>query len=141
MRFILSTRFAKKNLKLMRETFAMLHGRILDVGCGDMIEQLGFIPGDEYIGVDIARSNYTSVIADIHKLPFKDGSFDGCICNAVLEHIKEPETALSELNRLLKENGMLWVSVPFLQHIHADLDFRRFTGQGLTYEVEKAGFG
>ena len=32
------------------------------------------------------------------------------------------------------------MSVPFLQHIHAKYDFRRFTGQGLTYEVEKAGF-
>ena len=32
------------------------------------------------------------------------------------------------------------MSVPFLQHIHAEYDFRRFTGQGLAYEVEKAGF-
>ena len=34
----------------------------------------------------------------------------------------------------------MWVSVPFLQPIHAKYDFRRFTGQGLAYEVEKAGF-
>lgn len=32
------------------------------------------------------------------------------------------------------------MSVPFLQHIHAEYDFRRYTGQGLAYEVEKAGF-
>lgn len=140
MRFRLSTRFAKKDLSLMRETFAMLHGRILDVGCGDMIDRLGFIPRDEYIGVDITNSKYTNIVADIHKLPFKERSFDGCICNAVLEHVKQPEVALNELNRVLKHNGMLWVSVPFLQHIHADYDFRRFTGQGLAYEVEKAGF-
>ncbi|MFX0201457.1 MAG: class I SAM-dependent methyltransferase [Candidatus Hodarchaeota archaeon] len=140
MNFRLSTRFAKKDLRLMRETFAMLHGRILDIGCGDMIDRVGFTPGDEYVGVDITRSKYTTVIADIHKLPLESQSFDGCICNAVLEHVEQPETALSELNRVLKQNGILWISVPFLQHIHAASDFRRFTGQGLLYEVKKAGF-
>lgn len=34
----------------------------------------------------------------------------------------------------------MWVSVPFLQHIHAYHDFRRYTDQGLVYYVEKAGF-
>ncbi|MCK4250318.1 class I SAM-dependent methyltransferase [candidate division WOR-3 bacterium] len=80
------------------------------------------------------------MLADIYKLPFKNESFDSCICNAVLEHVKEPEIALRECNRVLRRGGVLWVSVPFLQHIHAEYDFRRYTGQGLAYEVEKAGF-
>ncbi len=134
------TRFAKKDLRLMRETFGILRGRVLDIGCGDMIDRLGFTPGDEYIGVDVAKSKYTTILADIHKLPFVNGSFDGCICNAVLEHVKEPEVALTELNRVLKQRGFLWVSVPFLQHIHASCDYWRFAGQGLAYEIEKAGF-
>ncbi len=137
---MISTRFGKKDLKLMRETFASLHGRVLDVGCGDMLDRVGFSPGDEYIGVDITKSKYTVALSDIHKLPFKNESFDSCICNAVLEHVKDPEIVLSECNRVLKQGGVLWVSVPFLQHIHEEYDFRRFTGQGLTYEVEKAGF-
>ena len=138
---MISTRFGKKDLKLMKETFASLHGRVLDIGCGNLLDRVGFTPGDEYIGVDITRSKYTRLLADIHNLPFKNESFDSCICNAVLEHIREPEIALNECNRVLKRGGgVLWVSVPFLQHIHADYDFRRYTGQGLAYEVEKAGF-
>jgi ubiquinone/menaquinone biosynthesis C-methylase UbiE len=137
---VISTRFGKKDLKLMKETFASLHGRVLDIGCGDMLDRVGFSPGDEYIGVDITKSKYTVALADIHKLPFKNEYFDSCICNAVLEHVKEPEIVLGECNRVLKQGGVLWVSVPFLQHIHAEYDFRRFTGQGLAYEVEKAGF-
>ena len=137
---MISTRFGKKDLKLMRETFASLHGRVLDVGCGSMLDRVGFSPGDEYLGVDITKSKYTIALADVHKLPFKNKSFDSCICNAVLEHVKEPEIVLGECNRVLKQGGVLWVSVPFLQHIHAEYDFRRFTGQGLAYEVEKAGF-
>ena len=137
---MISTRFGKKDLKLMRKTFASLHGRVLDVGCGSMLDRVGFSPGDEYLGVDITKSKYTIALADVHKLPFKNESFDSCICNAVLEHVKEPEIVLGECNRVLKQGGVLWVSVPFLQHIHAKYDFRRFTGQGLAYEVEKAGF-
>lgn len=137
---MISTRFGKKDLKLMKETFASLHGRVLDIGCGDMLDRVGFTPGEEYVGADITRSKYTKLLADTHKLPFKNESFDSCICNAVLEHIREPEIALNECNRVLKQGGVLWVSVPFLQHIHAEYDFRRFTGQGLAYEVEKAGF-
>jgi SAM-dependent methyltransferase len=137
---MISTRFGKKDLKLMRETFASLHGRVLDVGCGSMLDRVGFSPGEEYLGVDITKSKYTIALADVHKLPFKNESFDSCICNAVLEHVKEPEIVLGEYNRVLKQGGVLWVSVPFLQHIHAEYDFRRFTGQGLAYEVEKAGF-
>jgi ubiquinone/menaquinone biosynthesis C-methylase UbiE len=124
----------------MRETFAVLHGRLLDIGCGDMLDRIGFTPGEEYVGVDITKSKYTKLLADIHKLPFKNESFDSCICNAVLEHVKEPAIVLNECNRVLRRGGVMWVSVPFLQPIHAKYDFRRFTGQGLAYEVEKAGF-
>ena len=102
---MISTRFGKKDLKLMKETLANLHGRVLDIGCGDLLDRIGFSPGDEYIGVDITRSKYTTLLADIHKLPFKNESFDSCICNAVLEHIREPEIALNECNRILKKGG------------------------------------
>ncbi len=134
------TRFSKKDLKLMQETFVQLDGRILDIGCGNLLDRLGFTPGSEYIGVDIKESKYTTLIADIHNLPFKDGTFNSCICNAVLEHVLEPGIALKECSRILKDNGVLWLSVPFLQHIHSDWDYRRFTDQGLKYEINKAGF-
>lgn len=124
----------------MQETFAQMDGRMLDIGCGNLLDRVGFTPGSEYIGVDIEKSKYTALIADIHKLPFKDGVFDACICNAVLEHVLEPGIALQECNRILRDDGVLWLSVPFLQHIHSNYDFRRFTDQGLRYEIGKAGF-
>ena len=106
---MISTRFGKKDLKLMRGTFASLHGRVLDIGCGDMLDRVGFTPGDEYVGVDITKSKYTVALADVHKLPFKNESFDSCICNAVLEHVKEPEIVLSECNRVFKQGGVMGV--------------------------------
>ena len=99
------TRWGRKDLKQIRETFASLHGRVLDVGCGSMIDRVGYTPGDEYIGTDITKSKYATVLADIHKLPFKNESFDTCICNFVLEHVKEPLIVLRECNRVLKWGG------------------------------------
>ena len=135
------TNFSRKDLKLMQTKLSKFHGKILDVGGADFIDRLGFTPGDEYICLDIKKAKNTSLLGDAHKIPFKTESFDCVICNAVLEHIEKPNKILAEINRILKPGGLLWVSVPFLQHIHADpYDFRRFTNYGLSYEIESAGF-
>jgi SAM-dependent methyltransferase len=51
-------------------------------------------------------------IADITKLPFADSSFDCVICSEVMEHIPDHEKALKEMDRILKPQGTLAVSVP-----------------------------
>jgi len=45
-------------------------------------------------------------------LPFKDNTFDYIVCSEVLEHIIDYQSALSEINRILKPQGKLAVSVP-----------------------------
>jgi len=134
------TAAGRKELAFLKDVLRRWNGRTLDVGCGNMVDRLGFKPGGEYVGVDVVPTKYTSAMADIHHLPFRDHSFDGLICNSVLEHVARPEVALSELGRVLKTSGTLFLSTPFLQHVHAPYDFRRFTPQGLRQEVERAGF-
>lgn len=142
MRYIMNyTNFSRKNMKFMRMKLSKLHGKILDVGGADFIDQIGFIPGDDYICLDIKKTKNTSILCDAHAIPFKNESFDYVICNAVLEHTKTTYEILCEINRILRSGGHLWVSVPFLQHIHSDpYDFRRFTNYGLSQEIELAGF-
>lgn len=135
------TAFSEKDLKLMTAELFSFRGKTLDIGGRDFPDRLGFIPGDDYICLDMIKSKNISVISDAHHLPFKNESFDCIICNAVLEHVVEPHQILVEAYRVLKPKGTLWISVPFLQHIHSDpYDFRRFTNYGLKYEVENAGF-
>ena len=45
-------------------------------------------------------------------LPFADDSFDKVICSEVLEHIHDYQGVLREINRVLKSDGILAISVP-----------------------------
>jgi len=58
------------------------------------------------------KGDHHLLIANITKLPFKDGSFDKIICSEVLEHIPEHEVAARELVRVLRKDGAIGISVP-----------------------------
>ena len=49
---------------------------------------------------------------DITSLPFQDASFDKIVCSEVLEHIPDDHQGIKELVRVLKDDGILAVSVP-----------------------------
>ena len=51
----------------------------------------------------------------------------------VLEYISKPELAVQEIERVVKTEGHVILSVPFLNPFHGDYqsDFRRFTESGL----------
>jgi SAM-dependent methyltransferase len=69
---------------------------------------------------------------DIHDLKFEDASFNFVACLAVLEHVQHPQKAISELHRVLKPAGEVWVEVPFNQPYHASpQDYWRVSPDGL----------
>lgn len=58
--------------------------------------------------IEYANKHYQDIIfkvADAHKLPFKQASFDLVICTEVLEHVVNPEQVVSEIERVLKPGG------------------------------------
>jgi SAM-dependent methyltransferase len=52
------------------------------------------------------------VQADAGVLPFAPESFDLVVCNHSLEHFRELGTVLDELRRVIKRDGLLFISVP-----------------------------
>lgn len=52
------------------------------------------------------------VAADAARLPFGDSSFDLVVSNHSLEHFPQPEVAVSEMGRVLKPGGALYIAVP-----------------------------
>jgi SAM-dependent methyltransferase len=65
----------------------------------------------DYISADI-ESPMADVKMDITAIQFPNDSFDGIICNHVLEHIQNDRLALSELYRVLRPGGWAILQVP-----------------------------
>jgi SAM-dependent methyltransferase len=55
---------------------------------------------------------------DLSNLKFPSDMFNLIICNAVLEHCKNPFLCASELYRVCKPGGKIWVEVPYVQYYH-----------------------
>src|SRR5690606_8900222 len=68
-------------------------------------------PNIEYLSVDI-DPNAAMRREDITRLSFEDGSFDVIFCIHVLEHVEEDRRAMSELRRVLSEDGFAILDVP-----------------------------
>ena len=58
------------------------------------------------------RGEWLLTRGSILKLPFKDGTFDKIICSEVLEHVPDDRQGIKEIVRVLKDDGLLAVSVP-----------------------------
>jgi len=73
--------------------------------------------------------------------PFHSGVFNLVVSTWVLEHISQPQIFLREACRVLKDTGVLILTVPFIQRIHASpFDYWRFTDTALRELAERAGF-
>ena len=81
--------------------------------------------------LNIIRQNYTDnnmtlVHGDIFKMPFPDQTFDMVISLGVLEHFEDPlvqQKAIFEHFRVLKDDGIFLITVPFLSSIRFFVHF------------------
>ena len=62
--------------------------------------------------IEVHKINAILLNADIIHLPFQDNKFDTIYCISVLEHIKDLDSVLKEISRVMKNNGILIVGVP-----------------------------
>lgn len=101
------------------------NGYVLDAGCAGGRDTKSFSDrGLKAIGIDLspnfvkkAKQKYPNsdfVEGNFLSLPFEDKSFDGVWSNASILHfetIDDVKSALKEFNRVLKDNGTLFVKV------------------------------
>jgi SAM-dependent methyltransferase len=96
-------------VKSQLEKIGAENPRVLEIGCGrGQLQEAA--PG--YVGFDISRESgrYLTkpfVCGVAEALPFADQSFDVVMSFTVLEHLVCPETALTEISRVLKHGGRL----------------------------------
>jgi O-antigen biosynthesis protein len=98
---------------------------VLDAGCGvgygaEMIARAG---ASRVVGIDLAPEAITAAtnrvgesvdfqVGDVRDPPFEEGAFDLVVCFEVLEHLEDPEPAITALKGVLREAGLLIVSSP-----------------------------
>jgi len=108
--------------------------RVLVIGGSALGHGMGSIANDsslELVESDVSFGPRTMLICDAHDIPFENGSFDGVIVQAVLEHVIDPQRCCEEIHRVLKERGLVYAETAFMQQVHGGpYDFTRFTHLG-----------
>ena len=67
--------------------------------------------GDSRVTTDITLAG-VSCLSNINNLPFDENSFKYIICIHVLEHIEDDARAMSELSRVLANDGLAIICIP-----------------------------
>lgn len=116
-------------------------GKILDIGCGDGTGLLKLKKeGWETYGVEIsdlaakyAREKrglavFTGTVEDAE---FDAEFFDGIVLSHVVEHLYNPKSTLTEVNRILKKNGILIICLPNFSSVEAKIFEKYWIGWDL----------
>ena len=99
-------------------------GVCLDIGCSD--GEITLSLSDEFdwiIGSDIdiralkminkaSHENISFFSGDAMSLPFEDHSFDAIVCSQTYEHVPSSDKLFEEIDRVIKEEGMIFFSGP-----------------------------
>jgi len=120
-------------------------GKVIDIGGKKYNKRGAFRPPLtdvdtwEYLNIDHDTKPDYCCSAD-NTLIERD-SFDIALLSEVLEHIESPIVVLKEMKRILKPNGKLILTMPFLYPVHADpSDYQRWTDTKIKLELEILGF-
>jgi len=121
---------SRKAIRILKDIISSLHSkelRFLEIGCGtgEFLERTARL--DERLkvwGIDVSKlaidkikeKGFDGFALDVsqQKLPFPDEFFDVVYSGDVIEHLLDPDFMISEVNRILKEEGFLVLTTPNL---------------------------
>ena len=115
--------------------------RVLNLGSGVGRFDAHLAAGIKMIKLDIDPAKPgLDVVADAHHLPFRAASLDVVYSIAVLEHVRQPWVVAGEIARVLKPGGHVALELPFLNIIHDQHDYFRFTDKGIRSLFDESRF-
>ena len=123
--------------KNIKEFYNIINGSVLVIGSGHHNYSRNVKKSSFLVHSDLIKHDNVEIIMDAHFSSFKSNSFDSVIATEVFEHLKKPFIVSTNIYDLLKTNGILVISIPFMFRIHADpYDYFRYTKYTL-YEMFK----
>jgi len=153
--------------RIAKEVHSIPHRRILSVGCGTATLEVLLAkahPASSVVGLDFSRGmlekartkaidvkNIAFIEGDAEHLPLEAQSFDIVICSHSFHHYPNQMQALTEMNRVLTDDGVLilvdglkasflakvWLF--FVEHV-LEPGVRHFSASALSAMFLKAGF-
>lgn len=130
-------RATNASVRIFAETFDP-QGPIIEIGsfyqpgAEETCDLRRYFQGKEYIGCDIRRGLGVDRIENAHALSFSNGSARTVLLFEILEHLPDPWRAVEEARRILSDDGLVAVSVPFNYRLHGfPTDYWRFTASGV----------
>jgi len=112
--------------------FAKPGFKILEVGCNfganlSTLHDLDINRNSSMFGFDISKklilqgtsenenkdfTNISLFVGDANMMPLKESRFDMILCAEVIEHLKQPNKAITEIYRILKPGGYAIITTP-----------------------------
>jgi SAM-dependent methyltransferase len=137
--FFLSRYYITRDIRRFVKKYKF-QGTILDFGCGEKPYEYLF-ENPKYSGIDFpeysANKDFAGEKPDFYfdenyrktlNLPFPDEHFDNAVSFQVLEHHRDPLIMINELARIVKKEGLILLTCPFIGGLHEEPnDFQRLT--------------
>ena len=122
---------------------------VLDIGCGEGLHSDIFLQNGKIVfSLDYGKSPYLMrredrkniIIGDFMKYRFGSQTFDAVWCSHVLEHQPDSHQFLLRVHSVLRENGVLAVTIPPLKHDIVGGHVSLWNAGLLLYHLVLAGF-
>lgn len=128
----------KRIEKLIEAAEIKSEDKILEVGCGagHILEKIskGKLYGIDISEIQIERTKKRMgdrvelKKAPGENIPYEDKFFDKILCSEVIEHVLDPREVLQEISRVMKDDGILSLSIPNEDVINSAKKFLKKTG-------------
>ena len=117
----------------------IIKGSCLDVGGGKLVDYrniVTYLEEPESINFDPAIKS--THLHDLnYVMPFQDETYDNVTCFNTLEHLFEDDLALSEIFRIVKKGGKIYIFIPFLYRVHGSPDdYHRHTADEWSRKIK-----
>jgi SAM-dependent methyltransferase len=123
--------------KILIDNVPTVSGKVLEIGSKNYGNTTSFrdhYTRNEYVGLDLEAGDGVDVIVDLTKGigSLQENSFSLAICCSVMEHTDKPWVMAQNISRLLKKDGLLFVSVPWVWRYHKyPDDYFRYSPAGI----------
>lgn len=111
-------RKAAKIVQVLEQKLDVKHAKLLDIGTGSgyiahhLADFVGNVTSIDVIDERKVKSGYSYIRVQDENMPFAPGTFNVVVSNHVIEHVKDQQLHLSEVWRVLKPGGVVYLATP-----------------------------